>query len=104
GKLEGDPILDILTGVFVVTAFAHAEDIEQDQHHEDHGHGDKAERHGDAIAAHALIARPVVLGRLVVTIIPAPKAATMRDFARTSAAQLRLALDLDAIADDRHDY
>jgi hypothetical protein len=39
---------------------------------------------------------------LAVIVVPAAVSATVRDFARTSAAQLRFPFDLYAVANDRH--
>src|SRR5262249_38205328 len=104
GKLEGDPVLHVVVEVLVITAAAsQAEDVEKDQHHEDCGDRNKAQRHGDAIAAHALAMRVEIL-RLVIAIVAAAESAAVRGLPGPPASQLWLALDLDAIADDRHNY
>ena len=68
----------------------------------DRCNGDDAQCHADAVTAHALLARPKIAGVAVVAIIATAVASAVRNFPWASTAQLGLALDLYAIADDRH--
>ena len=89
-------------GILIVAALAHAEDVNHGQKHKDRSNGDDAQRHADAIAAHALFARTKILLAAVIAVITPAVSAAMADLAWPSAAQLGLALDLYAIANDRH--
>src|SRR5579871_2347994 len=87
--------------VFVIAAFAQAENINHGQENENCGHGDDAKCHPDAVAAHALLARLKITRLIGIVVTPAVSAA-MRDFARASTAQLRFPFDLYTIANGRH--
>jgi len=89
-------------GILIETALAHAKNVNHGQEDKDGSNGDDAERHADAVATHALLARPkipwvTVIAVVAATAVPAP----VGDFPWTSAAQLRPAFDLYAIANDR---
>src|SRR5579864_1791850 len=88
--------------VFIKTALAHAENVDHGQQDKDCRYGDDAERHADAVTAHALLARPKIVGVTVVAIIATTKAAAMRNFSRPTTAQPWLAFDFYSIANDRH--
>src|SRR5579859_670081 len=88
--------------VFIKAPLAHAENVDHGQQDKNRRNGDDAQRHANAVAAHALLARSKIAGVAVIAIIATAKAAAMRDFAWPSATQPGLAFDFYAIADDRH--
>src|SRR5262249_57674190 len=76
---------------------------EEAEHEESGGEGREEKGHRDGMAAHSLAAGAEIPG-LVVAVIATAESAAVRDLPGSSTAQPGLALDLDAIADDRHNY